>query len=113
MIRGIDNQMMIQQSLNASKIVGERHADKEVRKEFQAHLERERVVNEQNTVGDAEKVEHRRIEKEKDEQHTSDEYTDPESRMLKKNKRGAKTPQEENAEKLLAGGVGVEIDIDV
>ncbi len=123
MIRGIDTQMMIQQTINVAKFAGERVADTESRKEFKAQLERERVVKEENSVVDLEKAEYRRVEREKDEQHEKDEYTDQEARMLwsrrklhaeEDEEQQTKPPEAKSAEKerLFAGGVGFEIDID-
>lgn len=126
MIRGIDTQMMIQQTMNAAKVAGDRVADIESRKEFKAQLEQERIINEENSVVDLEKAEYRRIEREKDEQHEKDEFTDQEARMLwgrrkihsddeQQNEQQKKKQNEKqnDKERLFAGGVGFEIDIDV
>ena len=112
MIRGIDNQMMIQQTLNASRIAGEKASEPEVRKEFQVQLEREILTHEQNSVSKTEKVEHRRVERDKEEEPGRDDFIDQESRLLRKKKGGKLTEEEERKERLLAGGVGFEIDIN-
>ncbi len=121
MIRGIDTQMMIQQTINAAKVSGERVADMESRKEFKAQLEKERIVKEENSVMDLEKAEYRRVEREKEEQREKDEYTDQEARTLWARRKlhseeeppdEGESKSEQEKKKLFAGGVGFEIDID-
>jgi hypothetical protein len=108
--------MMIQQSLNASRIAGEKNHENESKAEFQAQLAKEQVIIREQSVDKAEQIEHRRIEREKDREQEPDAFIDPEGRMFAKMRDGAdagKTEEEIRKERLMAGGVGFEIDIDI
>ncbi|MDL2237827.1 hypothetical protein LJC56_08380 [Christensenellaceae bacterium OttesenSCG-928-K19] len=95
MVRGIDTQVMLQQSINAARVAGEKAHEADQTKEFQAQLEQERAVEEMNTVQEMQTVEHRRVEEEEDGQSQADYLFEQRNREKRKK-------QKEDAEEELA-----------
>lgn len=111
MIRGVDAQAMVQRSLEVSKIASDQTQIDEQGKEFMAQLEKEQAMKDANMVHQTEKAEHRRVERDKDEQPEEDEYKDNLARAMAGNH-----TDEETGEKppdLKVDGVGFGIDITV
>jgi hypothetical protein len=109
MIRTIDNQMMLQQTMEVSKIAGNKIGNDEHNRAFQAEMEKERVANEENSVLQAQATEHRRIQNDEKRKNQGDFFTDSEVYPHLKEKLEEK--EEEAA--LNAWNVGTEIDITV
>ncbi len=72
MLRGIDTQVMLQQTVNAARVAGEKAHESDQAKEFQAQLEQERAVEEMDTVQNTQAAEHRRVEEDQDGQAEAD-----------------------------------------
>ncbi len=113
MIRTIDTQMMIQQSLNASRVAGEKLNEEEQNKAFQAEMEQERATQELETVIKAEQAEDRRIQDDGQDNNQNVYYLEEDVVLEKK-------PDEEEAgeagaegKHLNAWNMGAEVDISV
>lgn len=109
MIRTIDNQMMLQQTVEVSKLAGNRIGNEENNRAFQAELEKERVANEENSVLETQATEHRRIQDDENRKNQDDFFNDSEVYPNLKEK----LEEEEEEVKLNAWNVGTEIDITV
>ncbi len=112
MIRGIDAQAMIQRSLEVSKIASDQTQIDEQGKEFMAQLEKEQSLRDAKTVQQTDKAEHRRVERDKDEQPQEDEYKDMAGRAMAKEHK-EEDGGKEAAPNLKVDGVGFGIDISV